>query len=487
MRRIILVFSALSRLVLIVGILLFIPVFVALFFEEYDLIWHFIVPGSLATALGLITTSFTHFSLRKITIVEAMVISALGWIVVSAIGAIPYVTIINMDYVDAYFETMSGFTTTGMTLIKTIETTPKSLLFWRAFTQWVGGVGIMLFFIIVFASAGAAGLWRLYLAEAREDRLTISAWVTVKYIWMIYFLYTALCAFLLWLAGMTPYEAITHSFTVLSTGGFSTRTLSIAAFHNLKIEAIMILFMFIGGVSFLAHYILFTRGFKAFIRHFEVKAMAAIVAIATALVVMDLTLNNITDVFNGVRYALFQVVSIMTTTGYTTTDMNKWPPLSKMVITALMFIGGNAGSTAGAIKVGRIVIMLKLIWHEISKLSLPRGAEKPFRIGGRILEESDILRVGGFVAAYFILYLIEVGIVTFRGYPVFSALSGVASAQGNVGPAFISLFELDKISKTVLIIGMWAGRLEVIPVLFLFSPNTWKMLFEQISKEEIKY
>jgi len=481
LHKILVVLGALGRIVLAIGILLLLPAFVAMFFGEYSSIGGFLYPSIVAIFVGSLLTVTIPLSFKDIGLFEAMVISALGWIIASIIGSVPYIKIINMSPVDAFFETMSGFTTTGMTLIKTIEGKPYSLLFWRAFTQWIGGVGIILFFIVVFAGGAAPGIRRLYLAEAREEKLTISTWYTVKYIWIIYFMYSALCVIALWLAGMNPYEAITHAFTALSTGGFSTRTASIAAFQNLTIELIFIIFMIIGGISFLAHYTLFTKGIKYFLRYYEVKAMLLIIAFSTSVVALDLIIHSGGRLFDALRISLFQVVSIMTTTGYTTIDINTLPPLSKAVITILMFIGGGAGSTAGAIKVARIVIAVKAVSYELGKIFLPRGAEKPIRIGLRVLPEEDVLRIMTFIIAYLIFYIVGVFALTFRGVDVFSAMSAVASAQGNVGPAFVSLFELDNISKIVLALEMWVGRLEVIPVLALISFKAWRSVLGRSS------
>lgn len=480
MNKGLIILGALGRIVFALGILLLVPIPIAMVYGEYALIKYFLYPSSTSLLIGLTLTLAIPLSFRDVRLFEAMVISALGWIIASIIGSIPYIYILEMSPIDAFFETMSGFTTTGMTLIKIIEGKPFSILFWRAFTQWIGGVGIILFFIAIFAGGGAPGLRRLYVAEAREEKLTISTWRTVKYIWIIYFAYSALCAIALRLAGMNLYEAITHTFTVLSTGGFSTRTASIAAFNSLTVEVVLIVFMVIGGISFLAHYILFTKGLGGFLKHYEVRATFLIIGLSTAIVTYDLVTHGV-NVFSALRESLFQVVSIMTTTGYTTIDINVLPPLSKTVITILMFVGGGAGSTAGAIKVARIVIALKAVNYELNKLLLPRGSEKPIRVGSRVLPEEDVVRIAAFIMAYLVFYIVGVMILTLRGVNVFSAMSAVASAQGNVGPAFVSLFDLDDVSKLVLALEMWVGRLEVIPVLVLLNFKAWRSVLGRTS------
>lgn len=414
-----------------------------------------------------------------ITLSEALLISSITWLAVAFVGALPYVYIANMSWVDAYFESMSGFTTTGMTLIKVIEAVPKSLLFWRAFTQWLGGAGIIMLFIFFAGSAGGVGLWRLYLAEAREAKIRTSTWATVRDIWLIYLVYTVACVLTLWMLGMDLFDAVTHSFTALATGGFSTRTLSIASFDNPAIEAALTFFEFMGSVSFVAHYTLFRYGIKQFLKYYEVRGAILIITSATLLILLDLIVNRRYDPASAFRYSIFQVVSIMTTTGYTTADINSWPPLSKFILLCLMFIGGNLCSTGGAIKVGRIVIALKVMANQLELLFLPSGIIKTVKVNSHTVSVDEVLRLFMFLTLYFATIAVGTLILTAYGYEPFAALSAMASAQGNVGIAYLSLYELTDPAKVLLISGMWLGRLELIPVVALLIPIAWTRVYRK--------
>ncbi len=408
----------------------------------------------------------------EVKLPQAMAVSSLGWLLAALIGSAPYVLSGYMSPLDAYFESMAGFTTTGMTLLAGLESLPRSLLFWRAFTQWLGGVGIVLFLLLLVAPGGI-GVWRLYLAEAREERLTVRAWDTVKNIWLIYVGYTVACTVLLVAAGMDAYEAVCHSFTVISTGGFSTRTASIQAFANPVIEAVLTLFMVIGGTNFLVHNLLLRREFRKAISNTEFRAMLFILASSSLLIALDLYVHGL-DPTSSLRLAAFQASSIMTTTGYTTTDVNLLPYLSKSVLLVLMAIGGSLCSTAGAVKVARIVVLAKIAYREVLRAVLPPSAIKPIKVGGRVLELNDALRVAGFFFAYMLLVAIATFIVAADGHSLTAALSAALSAQGNVGPAYISLFSLGPAAKATLIVCMWAGRLELMPVLTLLTLKMWR-------------
>jgi len=478
-RGVLIILSAILRVMAIIGLTLLLPAFVGLIYGEFYETRIFLITGSIVFCVSYVISLFLP-SPRSITLGEALLISGASWIIVAIVGGIPYVYTIGMSWADAFFESMSGFTTTGMTLIKVIEGNPKSVLFWRALTQWLGGAGIiMLFLIFITASTRDVSLWRLYVAEAREVRIRASTWGTVKDIWLIYFGYTLACILMLRFLGLSWYESITHSFTCLATGGFSTRTASIAAFHNPAVEMTLAFFAFIGGTNFLAHYILFKYGLRRFLGYYEVKAAIFFVLASTGLIVYDLMHYLGIDFFNALRYAIFQTISIMTTTGYTTADINSWPPLSKLILLILMFIGGNLCSTGGAIKVGRIVAAIKVMTNQLQVLFLPSGTVKPVRIGTQVLESSEVLRLFTFFTAYFIGIVVGSLILTFYGYDPFQSLSAVASAQGNVGPCYLDLFKLNDVCKVLLALHMWLGRLELIPALALLVPASWTHAFKE--------
>ncbi|MEM4699591.1 MAG: TrkH family potassium uptake protein [Candidatus Nezhaarchaeales archaeon] len=461
-----------SRVLLAVGATMAISAAVSLAYGEVvaavALLLSFLITVG-AAALGLLLPLPSE--LRP---TEAMVTAAVGWLAVALFGALPYLMAGSMDALDALFESMSGFTTTGMTLMRNIESCPKGLLFWRAFTQWLGGAGVILFLLLFIAPSGVE-VWRLYVAEAREERLAVRARDIIKEIWAIYAFYTALCAILLMASGLEPFEAVCHSFTALSTGGFSTRTNSIASFSNPAVEATLIAFMIVGAINFKIHGLLLRLRLREALRDPELRAMALILAAASLVISLDLAMHG-RPLDEALRLAAFQATSIMTTTGYTTTDVSCLPPLSQASLLLLMVIGGGVCSTAGGVKVIRFVVLGKVVGRELARTTLPPSAIRPIKVGGRALEVEDALKIASLLFAYFLMAGLATLLVAAEGHGLIAALSVVLSAQGNVGPAYASLFSLGPLSKLVLVVCMWAGRLELTPILLLLSPATWSEL-----------
>lgn len=412
-----------------------------------------------------------------IRLTEAMATAALGWLTVALFGSLPYSLAGYMDPLDACFESMSGFTTTGMTLIRNVESWPRGLLFWRALTQWLGGVGVVMFLLLFIAPSGVE-VWKLYVAEAREERLAVRARDIIKEIWCIYAFYTFICAALLASLGLEPFEAVCHALTALSTGGFSTRSGSIASFSSPAVEALLIVFMIAGAINFRIHSRLFRLKLREALGDPELKAMLLILIAASLAVSADLALHGY-SLSDSLRAALFQASSIMTTTGYTTVDVNCLPPLSQAVLLLLMVVGGGVCSTAGGIKVIRLVALSSAIRWEVVKTILPPSVVRPIKVGDRVLELEDILKAASFLLAYLLMAGLATLLVAAEGHELSAALSAVLSAQGNVGPAYISLFNLGPLGKLTLMVCMWAGRLELTPVLLLLSPRAWGELVER--------
>lgn len=473
------IIGVLVRVALALGFLLLTPLAVSYYFNEpLTVKLAFLVP-----ALAIITGSAAlcrRVPLSKeLSLVEASVASSLSWIVTASLGALPYAASGVLNYLDAFFEAMSGFTTTGMTLIADVESIPKSILFWRALTQWIGGAGVLMFFMLIFMIGGGAGVWRLYSAEAREERFTARAWDTIKTTWLMYLFYTVLCVAALLAVGISPFDAVAHAFTMLSTGGFSTKNASIAGFNNPAAEMVVVAFMMVGGINFYVHYLILRGRFRRVVGNAEFKLLIALVVLATLVVLASLA-GNASSVSEAARQALFQVASIMTTTGYTTADITAWSPLSKTTLLLLMFIGGGVCSTAGGVKVLRFLVAVKLAFRELIKTALPPGAVKPIKIGDRVFPDDDALKTLGFLALYALLVAVVSLIVASSGYGVGEAISIALSAQGNVGPTLASLSGVwpwtPPYVKLVLAIAMWIGRLELFPVVILFSRVTWRYL-----------
>lgn len=473
------ILRGLLYIVLSIGLLYTLPALVAWFYGEAEELMLFLLctvayAGSSSLALRLWRAA-RGISIEMLSGSEALLLSALAWLVAAAVAMTPYVRLLGLSPMDAYFEAMSGLTTTGATVLTALEELPRSVLFWRSMTQWIGGVGIILLFLLLYAAHGP-GLWRLYLAEAREQRLAASTKETVKRIWLIYVFYTVVCALTLkFVGGMPLFDAVNHTFTVLSTGGFSTRTRNIEAFGDPKVELVLLFFMLVGGINFFAHYLALARGPKELLGYFETKALLAVWVVATAIVAYDLVAHGY-SVYSALRYSSFQTASIMTTTGYTSTDINGLPTMSKTILLLLMFVGGSTGSTAGAIKLARVVVTFHIGLNAVRRMIYPHGVIIPLRVGGRSLATVDVVKVSAFIFFYMLMFLTSTMLFVYMGYQPFEAASLAATAQGNVGPAFADPAQLSAYGKALFIFLMWAGRLELFPALILLAPDVWRGL-----------
>lgn len=467
--------GGLSAVVMSISLIFILPVIIALIYGEGRALPGFLIPMIIAMCIGLVVYRKTG-SPTRLTIAEAMVISSIGWLLVATFSSIPYAMILGMCPLDAYFEAFSSLTTTGMTVIPVLEEVPRSILFWRALGEWIGGAGIVLFTTLLLLSREGVIAWRLYMSEAREERLAPTVKETIRNIWLIYAFYTALCALVLVLIGLEPFDAVCHALTCVSTGGFSTRTENVGAFNNVAVEAILMVFMILGAIRFSLHHRLFTGDVKGFVKDFELRAFILIIIISSLIVSFDLACRLGLDLYEALRVGFFHGISVCTTTGFTTKDLATfpYPPLSRAVFIILMMIGGCSNSTAGGVKVWRMVILLKTAKHEVEDLLLPPDAFKRLKYGGRVLESSEIVRIASFFFMYVFFVLATTVVIAFFEGDFLGSISCVCSATATVGPSFISSLTLSPASKVILIISMWIGRLELIPVLLLFTPRLWK-------------
>ncbi|MCS7097969.1 MAG: TrkH family potassium uptake protein [Candidatus Methanomethyliaceae archaeon] len=452
--------SGLAGLLIVFGIVMLIPILFSLIYEEYYNLIFFIIPAIIFITIGLYLSNKYPLS-ETISTKSAIIIASSGWLLVSAIGAIPYLSI-GMGPLDAFFESISGFTTTGMTLINSMEEVPKSIIFWRSLTQWVGGIGIVFLFTIFLR--GGIGTWRLYTIEGKE-KFTPSIKESIREIMIIYLILTSICAIILFFCGLSPFESINHAMTTLATGGFSTRTNSVADFSNI-VKIVIILFMIAGAIDFTIYYELKKLKFRKLMNDAELRLFLLMI-LASCLIVSLFIMRE-----KGLEYALdgiFNVVSIATTTGFTSFELMEFSDQVKALILLLMLIGGCAGSTAGGLKVWRLIVLFGLLKRELQKLTLPFSAVLPVKIGERALDDDYVMKVGAFFFTYIITIFIIFLLLSFTISDKFGALSLAISSVANVGPAFYSITALDSYSKIVLIIGMWLGRLEIIPILVLMS------------------
>jgi len=408
---------------------------------------------------------------------------AMGWITLSLFGALPYVfSGVLPNYADAFFETVSGFTTTGATVFTFMEGQPKAILFWRAQTQWMGGMGVL---VLALALVPKLGEGSVYLMRAEspgpiKSKLTPRVGDTAKILYSIYIGLTVAEVFCLRLAGMPWFDAVIHSFTTISTGGFSVMNASIAAYGSLVIDWIIIVFMFLSGINFALLFYALHRNFQAVFQSEELRSYTLVTIVASATIALDLIthagwaadIHTVTD-------SVFQVVTLMTTTGYMTSDYVLWPTFSQTVLILVMFLGGCAGSTAGGIKHIRAVLLLKNLRREVQRILHPRVVKTLESDGDRV-EEATLAGISLFFFAYMMLLLVGTLVVAWDDVGFTSAFTASLTCISNVGPAFDVLgptsnfFLLSNASKVVLSFNMLLGRLEIMPLLLLLFPSLWK-------------
>jgi len=424
---------------------------------------------------------------------RAMMLTALGWLVISGIGAVPIWMGLDVSFLDAYFESVSGFTTTGITMLSGLDWMPESILFWRSFMQWLGGLGILAFFLAILYKGGAAH--RLYSAESHKvfsRRPAPGLFHTLRILWSIYAGITVAVALALFAEGLSAFDAVAHAMTALSTGGYSPHDASIgyyaaAGFRNFRlIEYTVVAGMLAGGMSFLVHYRVARGGWRALWDGFEVRLWWVLVGGATAVIMFDqlrlfgLGSGGVWAVEGLFRTSLFQVVSIITTTGFATADIGAaaFPAASKQIFLVLMFVGGCVGSTGGGIKVLRIGILLRMIGRQVRRAMYGPASIQPVVVDGVTVDTEELRRVGALFFGW-VLLLGGGAVVTAllsRHGPLESA-SGMFSALGNIGPCYISAEDMTLLApgiKVLYIFGMLAGRLEIVPLLLLFSRHSWR-------------
>jgi len=408
-----------------------------------------------------------------------------GWICMSLFGSLPYVISGSIpNFTDAFFETMSGFTTTGSTILNDIESLPKSILFWRSMTQWIGGMGIIVLTIAVLPLLGIGGM-ELFVAEApgpTKDKIHPRIKETAKRLWIIYFGLTSLETIILFFLGLDFFDAINHSLTTTSTGGFSTKQDSIAAFNNPWVEAVIVVFMFIAGTNFTLIYFALKFKFKKLLNNDEFKwYLTSILVVIVSLSFFHFSILDNTSFINSFRRIAFQVVSIITTTGYATADYTMWGPFMSFIFFLFLFSGASAGSTSGGIKIVRIVLLIKNSLLEFKRRLHPK-AVIPLILNKNTVSGQVTYNLMAFIILYLFIFTVGSLILTFIGVDFLTSISAVASAIGNVGPGIGSVgpansfYHLPDIGKWVLTIFMLMGRLELFTVCLLFTPYFWKRI-----------
>jgi trk system potassium uptake protein TrkH len=436
---------------------------------------------------GVVLGGIVCLSLRpgehELTRREGILFVALAWSAAVFWGALPYALSPDFpSWTDAVFESMSGFTTTGATILSDVESVPRSLLLWRALTHWLGGMGIIVLFIAVLPLLGTGGM-ELYRAEfsgAKSEKLKPRVAETAMSLWKIYVSLTLAQYLLLRVAGMGPFDAVCHAFATLATGGFSTRNLSIESFQSPAIEYVVILFMILAGINFTMHFRLFVeRKVKSFFLDSEVRVYLLVLAAAAGCLALPLMVGSDMPVEKAVRLALFQAASIQTTTGFSSADFEQWVPFATYVLILLMILGGSTGSTAGGMKVARIVMLAKIVVREFRRMVEKRGVFA-VRFGGRPVPEHVLSSVLNLVYLSLLLCFAGCLILTATGLDLVTAFSAVLAGMFNIGPGLGTVGPTENfghfsgVAKWTLTFLMLAGRLEFYTVLVVLTPMFWR-------------
>ncbi len=421
--------------------------------------------------------SFDNISQR-----EGMAIVAVGWTVVGLYGALPfYLSGVFPCFVDAFFESVSGFTTTGSSVLTNIEAVPKGLLFWRSLIQWLGGMGIIVLSLAILPFLGVGGM-QLYKAEVPSpvpDKLKPRLSETASLLWKVYVLISLVEVALLLFGGMGLFDALCHTFTTMPTGGFSTLNRSVAGFNSAYIDGVIVLFMVLAGINFSLHYQMLRGKSLAFWEDVECRWFLIIVAGLSVAVTFDIYGSVYESLPEAFRYASFQVASIITTTGYATADYELWPGFSQVLIFLCMFIGASAGSTGGGMKVVRVILCMKYCYRELYILIHPR-AVATIKLGGKTVPEDVMRSIIGFIAIYMGLFALCSVVLAGMGVDFVTAFTAVGSCIGNIGPGFglvgptENFAMIPQAGKWLLIWCMLLGRLEIYTVIIFLVPEFWR-------------
>lgn len=415
---------------------------------------------------------------------EGLVIVATAWIFWSMFGALPFFLSGSIpNYIDAFFETVSGFTTTGSTILTNIEVLPQGIIFWRALTHWIGGMGVLVF-VMVLTSLDEKNSMHLMRAEVpgpEADKLVPKARSTAQILYGMYFVLTAIEMVLLMFGGMNLFDAVTHAFSTAGTGGFSGYNASVAHFDSAYIDGVITVFMILFGINFNLYFLLALKDIKNVFKNEELRTYLGIIAVAIGIIVI-----NITPMYHSVekafRYAAFQVASVITTTGFITADFNLWPETSKCVLLIVMVIGACAGSTGGGIKVSRFLILIKSIKREMKMMLHPKAVTL-VKINGKKVKEETMRGVYVYFIAYILILIFSVLLVSVDNFDFTTSLTSVLTTLNNVGPGLNLVGPVENFakfsgfSKIVLCLDMLIGRLEIFPFLMLFSPTLWNKKF----------
>jgi len=467
-----------GQIIKLEAVLLVLPLAVSIIYRERCAL-SFLITALASLFVGFAVTLISKPGNRLIYAKEGFVIVALAWLALSAIGAVPFVLSGEVrSYADAFFETVSGFTTTGASVLTDIEGMSHGLLFWRSFTHWVGGMGVLVFITAIIPSVcdRSIHILRAEMPGPVMGKLVPKLKQTAKILYLIYIVMTVLEMILLLCGGMSLFDSVIHSFGTAGTGGFGIKGDSVASYSP-YLQWVIAIFMFLFGINFNIYYLLLVRRFRSVLKSTETWCYIAICLISVAIITGNIysIYGNLPD---SVRASAFQVASLVTTTGFSTADFNLWPGLSKGILFILMFIGGCAGSTAGGLKVSRVVMMIKMIRREFMKMIHPRSVSA-VRIEGKKVDDTTLNGVNVYFALYMVIYFAVFLLLCLEPFDFETNFTAVAACYNNIGPGFGAVGPMGSFSgysafsKIVLSATMLLGRLEIYPLLFALIPSTW--------------
>ena len=477
------VLYTISALLLLVGLFMTSGIVVALIHDERRAVVGFAVAVGIALVCAL-SGFLSCRRYRDATLLtrDGFLVVVLSWLVVSAFSALPYVISGSIArYTDAFFETMSGYTTTGASLLTDLESLPRSVLLWRSLTQWLGGMGIVVLTVAILPRLGIGGL-KLMRSEAPGptlEKLTPRVTGTAKILWLVYLGLTAVEASLLLAAGLTPFDAMTHTFSTIATGGFSPRTAGVGAYDSPFVDVVVTVFMLLAAVNFSLYFQIFRGRPAKLLGNLELRTFICIYLLAAALVTLSVTGAVYESLGQGLRFAAFQAASLLTTTGFATADYDTWPNLARAVLLVVMLVGGCSGSTTGGIKVIRLAALFKQALNELRYLVHPQGIFT-LRIGDRRVKKDILYPVAVFFFLYIGLVLVTTLVVAGSSPDLITAFTTGLATVGNIGPGFGAIGPMQNYAfypdavKWWLSFAMLTGRLEVYSVLVLLSPTFWR-------------
>lgn len=472
-----------GRILMVEAVFMVPAMLISLWEKEFGAVRAFMWSLGIIAVVSGALLFFCRGSKNRFYAKEGMACVGLSWFFMSLLGCLPfYISGVIPDFVDAFFEIVSGFTTTGASILPAVEGLPKGILYWRSFSHWLGGMGVLVFLLAISSMGGRENGFTMHLLRAESPGPNVGKLVpkmkkTARILYLLYILLTILDVFFLMLGDMNLFEAVCTAFGTVGTGGFGIRNDSMASFSP-YVQNVCTVFMILCGVNFSCFYLLLLREFKNVFRDEELRLYLGLILGSVALIVLNLG-DFYSSLGETVRHAFFQVATIITTTGYATTDYELWPGLSKAVLLFLMIVGASAGSTGGGFKCSRLLLVLKSLRRSVRKIVHPQKVQA-VRMNGHPVDEKVIQNTNAYLAAYVTAVLVSFLLISVDGFSITTNLSAVLACFNNIGPGFemvgptCNFAVYGTFSKLVLIMDMLAGRLEIFPILILFSRTTWR-------------